>query len=110
MLHKIYQNLILKYPLSVLIILISSILIFGMNVVKLEIDASAETLLLKDDKDLAFTRTVAKRFHINDILVLAYKPKYDLLSKKSIETLTRISNDLEKLPSVESVDSLINVP
>ncbi len=110
MLYKLYQKLILKYPLSVLIVLISSILIFGINVVKLEIDASAETLLLNDDKDLAFTRTVAKRFQTNDVLVLAYKPKYDLLSVESIKTLTRISNDLEKLPSVKSVDSLINVP
>ncbi len=110
MLHKFYQKLILKYPLSVFIVLISSILIFGMNVVNLEIDASAETLLLNDDKDLAFTRTVAKRFKTNDILVLAYKPKQDLLSKESLQTLTHISDDLEKLPSVESVSSLINVP
>ncbi|MDD3591667.1 MAG: MMPL family transporter [Sulfurovum sp.] len=110
MLYRIYQNLILKYPLSVLIAVISSILIFGTNVVKLEIDASSETLLLKDDRDLAFSRTIAKRFHANDILVLAYKPEYDLLSEESLETLTRISSDLEKLPGVESVDSLINVP
>jgi predicted RND superfamily exporter protein len=110
MLHKLYQKLILKYPLSVFILLISSILIFGINVVNLEIDASAETLLLDDDKDLAFTRTVAKRFKTNDILILAYKPKHDLLSKESLQTLTHISDDLEKLPSVESVSSLINVP
>jgi len=110
MLYKLYQKLILKYPLSILILLISSILIFGINIVNLEIDASAETLLLNDDKDLAFTRTIAKRFQTNDILVLAYKPKHDLLSKESLETLTRMSNDLEKLPSVKSVDSLINVP
>jgi len=110
MLHKFYQKLILKYPLSVFIILIGSILIFGMNVANLEIDASAETLLLNDDKDLAFTRTVAKRFKTNDLLVLAYKPKQDLLSEESLQTLTDISDDLEKLPSVESVSSLINAP
>ncbi len=110
MLYTFYQKLILKYPLSVLIILISSILIFGINVLKLEIDASAETLLLNDDKDLAFSRTVAKRFQTNDVLILAYKPKQDLLSPKSVQTLTRLSEDLEQLPRVESVDSLINVP
>jgi len=110
MLSKLYRKLILKYPLSVLILLISSILIFGMNVVNLEIDASAETLLLDDDKDLAFTRTVAKRFETSDVLILAYKPKQELLSKESLQTLTHISNDLEKLPGVESVDTLINVP
>ncbi len=110
MLYTLYQKLILKYPLSVLIILISSILIFGINIQKLEIDASAETLLLNDDKDLAFSRTVAKRFQTNDLLILAYKPKQDLLSPKSLQTLTRISQDLEQLPRVESVDSLISVP
>ncbi len=110
MLHKFYQKLILKYPLSVFIVLISSILIFGMNVAKLEIDASAETLLLHDDKDLEFSRTVTKRFKTDDVLILAYKPKQTLLSKESLQLLTRLSSDLEKLPSVESVDSLINVP
>ena len=110
MLTTLYQKLILKYPLSVLIILISSILIFGINVLKLEIDASAETLLLNDDKDLAFSRTVAKRFQTNDLLILAYKPKEDLLSPKSLKTLTDITKELEQLPSVKSVDSLMNVP
>jgi len=110
MLYNLYQKLILKYPVSILILLISSILIFGLNVAKLEIDASAETLLLHDDKDLEFSRTITKRFQTNDVLILAYKPKQDLLSKKSLQVLTRLSNDLEKLPDVESVDSLINVP
>ena len=110
MLYTLYQKLILRYPLSVLIILISSILIFGINVLKLEIDASAETLLLNDDKDLAFSRTVAKRFQTNDLLILAYKPKQGLLSPESLQTLTHLTKDIEQLPSVESVDSLVNVP
>lgn len=110
MLRKLYQKLILKYPLTILLGLISAILIFGINVAKLEIDASAETLLLNDDKDLAFSRTVAKRFHTNDILILAYKPKDELLSNTSLQTLTQITEEIEALPGVESVDSLITVP
>ena len=110
MLYKLYQKIILKYPLTVLTLLIISILSFGTYATKLEIDASAETLLLDDDKDLAFTRTITKRFETSDFLILAYKPKQALLSKESLQTLAHISDDLEKLPSVESVDSLINVP
>ena len=87
-----------------------SILLFGTNVAKLEIDASAETLLLDDDKDLAFSRTITKRFDSHDVLVLAYKPKQGLLSKESLQTLAHISSDLEKLPNVKSVDSLLSVP
>ncbi len=110
MLHMLYQKWVLKYPLTVLVLLIISILSFGIYSTKLEIDASAETLLLDDDKDLAFTRIIEKRFESNDVLVLAYKPKHDLLSPKSLQVLKDISSDLEALPSVRSVDSIINVP
>ena len=110
MLCKLYQKFILKYPLSVLVLLLIGILSFGAYATKLEIDASAETLLLDDDKDLAFTRVVAKRFETDNILILAYKPKQGLLSKESLQTLANISSDLEELPGVKSIDSLINVP
>ena len=110
MLHILYQKWILKYPLTVLILLILSILSFGVYSTKLEIDASAETLLLDDDKDLAFSRIIEKRFEGNDVLVLAFKPKHDLLSPTSLQVLKDISSDLKALPSVESVDSIINVP
>ena len=46
----------------------------------LEIDASAETLLLEDDKDLAFTRIVNERYGNSDFLILTYTPKGDLLA------------------------------
>ena len=110
MLHTLYQKFILKYPLTILALLLVGILSFGTYAAKLEIDASAETLLLDDDNDLAFARTVAKRFETDDILILVYKPKQGLLSKESLQTLADISSDLEKLPGVKSVDSLINVP
>jgi len=110
MLQLLYQKVILKYPLTVLVLLILAILSFGTYSSKLEIDASAETLLLDDDKDLAFTRTIEKRFEGNDFLILAYAPKEDLLSPKSLNIIKNISSDLEALPLVRSVDSILTVP
>ena len=110
MLYKLYQNYILKYPIIVLTIALCTILLFGFNVSKLEIDASAETLLLEDDKDLTFLREVEKRFKSNEVLVMAYKPKDALLSAQSLETLKVLSRELEALPMVTSVDSLLSVP
>lgn len=106
----LYKKWVLKYPLTVLILLTLSILSFGIYSTKLEIDASAETLLLDDDKDLAFARIIEKRFESNDILVLAYQPKQGLLSPKSLQVLADISSDIEALPGVRSVDSILNVP
>ena len=106
----LYKKWVLKYPLTVLVLLIISILSFGVYSTKLEIDASAETLLLDDDKDLAFARIIEKRFEGNDVLILAYKPKQDLPSPKSLQLLTDIIGELEALPSIKSIDSILTVP
>ena len=110
MLKAFYERFVLKYPLAVSILSISAILLFGLNAKKLEIDASAETLLLEGDKDLAFMRKLEKHFNSDDILVIAYRPKEKMLSKSSIDTLVHLTAELEKLPSVSSVDSIVNVP
>jgi len=107
---KLYQQLILKYPLHVLIVMLLGIALCGTNVSKLEIDASAETLLLDDDKDLAFLRTVEKRFKNEEMLIIAYQPNDALLSDESIARLKSLSNALTQLPMVESVDSLLTAP
>jgi len=110
MLKKLYQRLILEYPFRVLLVILLALFVFSFNISKLEIDASAETLLLDDDKDLSYLRELQKRFKHQDVLVLAYKPKKALLSQESIATLKKIINDLEQLPMVSSVDSLLSVP
>jgi len=110
MLKKLYQNFILKYPLSVLVIALSAILFFGLNISKLEIDASAETLLLNDDKDLTFLRELEKRFKSNDMLVMAYQSKSTLLSTQSLHTLKALTHELKQLPMVTSVDSILSAP
>jgi len=107
---SLYLKLILKYPLAILILSLISIVIFGFNMTKLEIDASAETLLLDNDKDLIFLRTLEKRFKSDDMLIIAYMPKEPLLSDKSVATLKALSHDLNQLPMIESVDSLLTVP
>jgi predicted RND superfamily exporter protein len=110
MLGLLYRKFILKYPLTVLLFTLTAILLFGTNISKLEIDASAQTLLLNDDKDLKFLRTIEKRFESSEVLIIAYKPKQDLLSSQSLETLSNLSDALEKLPNVDSVDTLLSVP
>jgi len=110
MLGGLYNKFILKYPLLVLLITLTAILLFSTNISKLEIDASAQTLLLEDDKDLKYLRQIEKDFKTENILVIAYKPHSDLLSSKSLKTLASLSLALEQLPSVSSVDSILSVP
>ena len=110
MLREFYDKFILAYPKTILLILLICIAALGYQARYLEIDASAETLLLEDDKDLAFTRKVNERYGSNDFLVLTYSPKIDLLADATLDVLRKLSADLLELERVESVDSILTVP
>ncbi|MBU3015183.1 MMPL family transporter [Poseidonibacter lekithochrous] len=110
MVKKFYDKIVLKYPITVLIAFFLAISTLAYHATKLEIDASAETLLLDDDKDLKFSREVNKRYYNPNFLVVTYTPNEDLLSKKSIDTLKRLSEELLKVEKIESITSILNVP
>ena len=110
MLKSLYKNYILNFPKSVLLFIIILTAIFGYFATKMSIDASADTLLLDNDKDLAFTREVSKSYYMPNFLVVTYTPKDKLLSKNSLENLKLISKDLKKIKQISSVVSLLNVP
>ena len=110
MLRRFYEDLILPHSLVVSFLLLAVFLFLGYEARQLEVDASAETLLLEDDEDLRLTRTINKRFASPDFLVIAIMPTGDLLSDKNLDLLQRIKDDLIKLERVESVISLLDVP
>ena len=110
MLKTLYKNYILNFPKTILFFIVVLTAIFGYFATKMSIDASADTLLLDNDKDLAFTREVSKNFYMPNFLVVTYTPKDKLLSKNSLQTLKLISEDFRKIEQVSSVVSILNVP
>ena len=110
MLKRFYRELVLRYPKSVLLLLFLLVAFLGSQAFKMEVDASSETLLLENDKDLQFTRLISERYQTPDILVIAYSPKDDLLSDKTISQIKQLSADLTALANVESVTSILTVP
>ncbi len=110
MFRRLYSKTILKYPKSTLLLVFLFVAFFATQAFKLQIDASAETLLLENDKDLQFTRMIGERYGTPDFLVIAYSPKSDMLSSATLTDLKNLSNELLELPLVESVTSILNVP
>ncbi|MDD3476688.1 MAG: MMPL family transporter, partial [Sulfurimonas sp.] len=84
--------------------------IMALFAMRLEIDASAETLLLEDDKDLEFSRDVARRFETSSSLVITYTTQDDLLSQENIDNIKKLSSEIKTLHIVESINSIVNVP
>ena len=110
MLKTFYNRYLLKYSkLSFSIILLVMIIMINFAM-KLEIDTSAETLLLKGDKDLEFTRQISKRFKATDFIVLTYSVEDDLLNNRNIQNIENIQNEIRKLDNIESITSILTVP
>ena len=96
-----------KLSLALALILCAFLCAF---VPKLAIDASTQTLLLENDKDLELWRDITKRYKIPNTLVIAYTPNSDLLSESSISTLVALSKDLAQIKGVKSVFSMLDAP
>lgn len=110
MMKKIYDTFILKYPILVLLLLSLFVSILGYYSTKVEVDASAETLLLDDDKDLKFFREVNKRYNNSNFLIVTFTPHEDLLSNQSLDTIRNLSKDFLTVENIEGVDSILTVP
>ena len=96
-----------KLSLALALILCAFLCAF---VPKLAIDASTQTLLLENDKDLELWRDITKRYKIPNTLVIAYTPNSDLLSENCINTLAALSKDLAQIKGVKSVFSMLDAP
>ncbi len=107
---KIYQNLIIRYPIGILFFLILILGFFAIHAKKFELDASADSLILENDKDLKIFREITKRYDTKDFVIITYKPNDDLFSLNSFKNIEDLKNKLENLENVHEVISLIDLP
>ncbi|RLA74199.1 MAG: RND family transporter [Epsilonproteobacteria bacterium] len=110
MLDKLYNNFLFKYTKLLFVLFVVVFAWFLYQATHLQIDASANSLLLEEDEDLVLTKDIQKRFANPSILVVTFKPKGYLLDKKSLETISLISSELNSLDVVSSTTNILNVP
>ncbi|MCP4745114.1 MAG: RND family transporter [Desulfobacteraceae bacterium] len=110
-LNRLYQSLVLDHRLLVIICFICVIALLGYMAREFKIDASSESLLIENDKDLRYARQVGDRFGVNDFLLISFAPKKgDLLSDKNLDVLKRLRDELVQLEQVESAMTILDVP
>lgn len=109
-LARFYQDYILAFPKTALIISGLVMLLIFQGATNFELDASAESLVLENDQDLVNYRTVSERFGSSEFLIVTYTPPWPLFSESSLTLLKQMRDDLKELPRVESIYSLLDVP
>ena len=110
MFAHLYQNIVLKKPKAIFILLIVALLGFGYFSKNFRLDASSDTLLIEGDPDLKYLREVTERYGAKEFLVLTYTPKEAMISESSMNNLLSLKYKIQSLDWVHSVITLLDIP
>ena len=105
-----YNTWVLLRPWPLLIGLVAMLVFFGWQSRDFRLDASADSLLLENDRDLKVFRDLSDRYESKSFLVVALVPDQDIFVPGTLERVDRLAEDLEKVPGIASVVSLLDVP
>ncbi|MES9962057.1 MAG: MMPL family transporter [Candidatus Sedimenticola sp. 20ELBAFRAG] len=109
-LAELYYRLTLTRPVVVWLLLV---FIVGLSVYfakDFQLDASADSLVLENDKDLRYYRAIRARYGSDDFLVVTYSPRDDLFSDPVLGELKSLRDELAAMERVDSVTSILDVP
>ena len=110
MLSNLYQNIVLKNPKSIFLLLIITLLSFGYFAKDFRLDASSDTLLIEGDPDLEYLREITERYGSKEYLVLTYTPNESMVSESSVNNLLSLKYKIQSLNWVDSVITLLDIP
>ena len=110
MIARIYQNIVLKNPKSILIVLMIALISFGYYSKDFRLDASSETLLIEGDPDLKYLQEISDRYGSKEFLILTYTPNEGMITDTSINNLLSLKYKIQSLNWVHSVITLLDIP
>jgi uncharacterized protein len=106
-----FAGWLIRHGLLVLFIFALACAGIGYFVKDFRIDASADTLLTRDNQLYIKSQIMSQKFNPQEFILLAYKPrKHKLFSDKTFSDITEISDKLQQLERVDAVTSILNVP
>ena len=109
-LFALYERQVLAHPARVLVLMLAVLAFFAWQAQHFELDASADSLLLEDDRDLQTLRELQTRYASQDLLIVTFAPGGDVFEETSLARLRTLRDRLRTAPGVASVTSILDVP
>ncbi|GAC32124.1 efflux RND transporter permease subunit [Paraglaciecola polaris] len=104
-------NIIIRHAKLILVLFTICGVLAAWSAQQFKIDASADTLLIKNNKMFVETQVMNERFSPQEFILVAYKPKaHEVFSQQSFNDIQQISSELKRLPRVADVTNILNVP
>jgi len=109
-LRRLYDGVVLQRPLATLIVVVLLVASLGYFAPRMQLAASADSLMLQDDQELDYNRTLRARYGSDDFLIVTYSPESDLFSQPVLERIGQLRDELRSVEGVAEVVSLLDVP
>ena len=93
-----------------LICLLFILLFFGYQSLNLKLDASSDTLILENDKDLIATREVSDTYSSNEFLIITLSDADGIVTTKNIEFIKTLDQKIKQFEWVVSTQSILDAP
>ena len=93
-----------------MVLIVAIFLSAAIGLKNFKLDASSDALVIEGDEAFKIYRETGEIFGSSDFLIITFTPKADLFSSQSLATIKNVSSELKKLPSVESVLSILDAP
>ena len=105
-----YDAVVLRHPVISLMMMLLIVMGFATQLGKINLDASADSLLLQGDPSLEYFREIGREYGSEDAVLITWQPKVGLLEPESLEPMARMAEALRQLPGVSSVVTVLDVP
>ncbi len=105
-----YTRYVLSKPIYVILALLGVFAYLGYNAKDFRIDASADSLILENDKDYKHYRKISKTYGSHSYMIITYKPRGDLFFSETLKNLASLRDELRDIKHVASVFTILDVP
>lgn len=110
LLISLYERAVINRPLIIGVLIVLMAAASAYHARDFRLDASADSLVLENDEDLAYYRSVSARYGSDDFLIVTYTPEDELFQRPVLDELERLQEDLKQVDGVAEVTSILNVP
>ena len=108
--EKLYNKALDGYSNLILVALIAVLFLFTYNIKEFQLDASSDTLILEQDKDLKKYREIIEDYGSSDFLIVTFTDENKILKEENLYQIKNFIEKINKLKWVQSTQSIFDVP
>lgn len=109
---RFYEKVLLAGPVPAitLAVVLGVVGFFALHLTNFKMNASSDSITRENDPAMHLYNQISETFGVDDYVAVAFTPKGDMFSEKTLNDIRTLSEELSAIPSVVGVQSILTVP